>query len=76
MLAVLLARLDARPARLDIVLDRLEFIDSFGISRLIMTQQAATAVGVELTLRRARPSIRRVLVVSGLITFLNVMDDQ
>ena len=76
MLEVLLARVDARPARLDIVLDRLEFIDSFGISRLIMTQQAATAVGVELVLRGARPTTRRVLVVSGLITFLNVIDDR
>jgi anti-sigma B factor antagonist len=71
---VLLARVAARPTRIEIDLSRLEFIDSFGISRLIMTQQAATDAGVQVTVRGVRPSTRRVLAVAGLITFLNVSE--
>jgi anti-anti-sigma factor len=60
------------PSRIDIELDRLDFIDSFGISRLILAQRAARAAGVALALRRVRDATRRVLVISGLVTFLNV----
>jgi anti-anti-sigma factor len=72
---VLLARVAARPQRLDIDMSRLDFIDSFGVSRLIITQQAATDAGVQVALRGVRPSTRRVLDVSGLIAFLNVVDE-
>ena len=71
--AVLQTLVERRPSRIDIELDRLEFIDSFGVGRLIMAQQAALASGVVLSLRRLRPTTRRVFVIAGLETFLNVV---
>jgi anti-anti-sigma factor len=61
-----------QPARLDVDVAALDFIDSFGISRLILAQQAAIDSGVRMSLCRTRAATRRVFVVSGLITFLNV----
>jgi anti-anti-sigma factor len=60
------------PTRLDIDVAALDFIDSFGISRLILAQQAALESGITMSLRRARAATRRIFVVSGLIAFLNV----
>ena len=70
--AVLHPLIVQRPPRLDIDLSSLDFIDSFGISRLIMAQQAAMAAGVPVSIVRTRSATRRVFVVSGLIDFLNV----
>jgi anti-anti-sigma factor len=70
--AALTSLIAQRPSRLDVDLAALDFIDSFGISRLILAQQAAVAAGVTMSLRRARTATRRVFVVSGLIAYLNV----
>jgi anti-anti-sigma factor len=53
-------------------LHRLEFVDSYGISRLIAAQQTADAAGVQMVVRRPRPATRRVLSISGLLSFLHV----
>jgi hypothetical protein len=37
-----------------------------------MAQQAARAAGVALALRRVREATRRVFVIAGLVTFLDV----
>ena len=58
--------------RVAVDLHRLEFVDSYGISRLIAAQQTADAAGVQMVVKRPRASMRRVLSISGLISFLHV----
>jgi anti-sigma B factor antagonist len=72
MLVALESVLSESPQDVTIDLVGLEFIDSFGISRLVLAQQRARTRGVPLRLVRPRPSIRRVFVISGLLAFLNV----
>ena len=57
---------------LDVDLADLEFIDSYGISRLVLAQQAAVQRGVILRLLHPRAGTRRVFVISGLMAYLNV----
>ena len=57
---------------IEVDLGRLEFIDSTGINKLILAQQAAVEAGVPLVLRNARPSTRRVFVIAGLVSYLHV----
>ena len=70
--SVLHALVASRPASIRIELDGLAFIDSFGISRLMMTQQAAIESGVLLSVGCVPDATRKVLVVSGLMSYLNV----
>jgi anti-anti-sigma factor len=62
----------SNPRAICIELDGLTFMDSFGLSRLMMAQQAAIDSGVLLSVRGVPESTRRVFVVSGLMSYLNV----
>ena len=72
VLAVLRPLIEEAPSSIAVDLGALQFIDSFGISRLIIAQQSAIDFGVSLSLRNPRPETHRVFVVAGLTDYLRI----
>jgi anti-sigma B factor antagonist len=73
--AALLGLVDAGHANLVVDLSDLDLIDSTGISALVAARRAALGAGGEFSARHAKPAVRRVLAISGLVEHLNVSED-
>ena len=73
--AALLELVAAGHINLVVDLSELDLIDSTGISALVAARRAALGAGGGFSARHAKPVVRRVLAISGLVEHLNVSDD-
>jgi anti-anti-sigma factor len=65
--AAVLARAHVRPARINLNMSRVSFIDSVGISALVASFQTAAVSGVKLAITQPSRFVHRQLWVTGLL---------
>jgi anti-anti-sigma factor len=64
------------PAVLDVDLSGVTFLDCAGIGALVAIHNAAVAGGCQMRVTGARPIVRRILDVTGLLSILTAPSDQ
>ena len=62
-----------RPDVVRVIIDmaELEFMDSTGLSEIVLINVAGESEGLKVTVRGARPQVRRVFEITGLHRFLD-----
>jgi anti-sigma B factor antagonist len=71
----LTSTLSAKPALIVVDMSAVEFCDSTGMNVLLAAHRAATERGGALTLAAPRPSVRKILEVTGLQSVFTIHDD-
>ena len=66
---------DGAPAQIVVDMSGVEFCDSTGMNVLLAAHRLATERGGDLTLAAPRPSVRKILEVTGLQSVFTVHDD-
>ena len=64
-----------KPAQIVVDMSAVEFCDSTGMNVLLAAHRVATEHGGELTLAAPRPSVRKILEVTGLQSVFTIDDD-
>jgi len=65
----------SKQAQIVVDMSAVEFCDSTGMNVLLAAHRAATERGGELTLAAPRPSVRKILEVTGLQSVFTIHDD-
>jgi HptB-dependent secretion and biofilm anti anti-sigma factor len=71
---VLRTELMTRPARLEISLRELEFVDSAGLRMLLVLQRNAQLLGVPLSISGPQGAVRRTLEFARALDYLGIED--
>ena len=66
---------DGAPAQIVVDMSGVEFCDSTGMNVLLAAHRLATERGGDLTLAAPRPSVRKILEVTGLESVFTIHDD-
>jgi len=66
---------DGKPTQIVVDMSGVEFCDSTGMNVLLAAHRAATERGGQLALAAPRPSVRKILEVTGLQSVFTIHDD-
>jgi anti-anti-sigma factor len=70
-----ISRLEADPVDLVLDLGGVTFVDSQGVNLLVHVRQVLDEAGASLTLLRPSPAVRKVLELTGVDTYVDIVEE-